>query len=338
MIIDAHVHVFDEGFWPPRWLEYAAYSWAYAKPPYRDPAIVRPKIEAGLIDPDGSNMVADMDAAGVDMAVIQNWDWGVDFDQEQRVPLEKIHQHAAKIVKKHPGRFIAFASVDPRRRNARDLLEWALRDLGMKGLKLYLPVGFYPYDKAAYSLYEICEAHGLPVSFHTGEALPITSPRFANPLFLHDVQIAFPRLIIWVGHSGARLWWDEAVSVVASGVNSYLDLSVWIWDDTTEEEKATFLKRLAQARDRVGAHRLLFSSDHVSGSRVRGRAFLLKIVQWFKDLPEQAKRYGITFTEEEMSLILGGNAARCLGLSAEQSHTQSVAPVLQKSPEHQGSL
>lgn len=316
MIIDAHVHVVDEGFWPTQWFDWVAYSWGRSRSPYREPAIVRPKIEPGLTDPDGSRMLAHMNAAGVDTAVILPIDWGPDFDQGRRAPLDQVQEHAARLMAKHPGRFVAFAGIDPRRPNATELLEWAVRTLGVRGLKLYPPMGFYPYDKVADPLYELCEATGLPVLFHTGEALAITSPRFANPLFVQDVQARFPRLIVWLGHAGAKLWWDEAVSVAANGVNSYLELSVWIWDTTTEEEAERFVRRLALARDRLGPHRLLFGSDHISGARVRGRAFLPKVVRWFGELPERAAKLGISFTHEELQLIMGGNAARCLGLSA----------------------
>ena len=320
LIIDAHVHILAEGFWPAQWFDWVAYSWARSRPPYRDPAVVRPRIESGLTDPDGSRMVPDMDAAGVDTAVILPIDWGPDFDQGRSVPPDRVVEHAAGLQAKYPGRFIAFAGIDPRRPKAPELLEWAIRKLGVRGLKLYPPMGFYPYDKAAYPLYELCEAEELPVLFHTGElSLAITAPRFANPLYVQEVQARFPRLIVWLGHAGAKLWWDEAVTVAANGVNSYLELSVWIYHDTTEEEEELFLRRLALARDRLGPHRLLFGSDHVSGARVRGRAFLPKIVRWFEDLPERAAKLGISFTDEEMQLIMGGNAARCLRLHTPSS-------------------
>ena len=312
MIIDTHVHIVDQGFWPDRWFDWVAYRWGHSQQPQKDPSIVRPKIEAGLLDPDGSRMVADMDAAGIDTAVIVPLEWGPDF--EDRVPLEDVHRHAAGVVDRYPGRFVAFAGVDPRRPNAQKLLEWALSDLGMQGLKLYPPAGFYPYERIVYPLYEVCEAMGVPVTFHTGEGLALTPARFANPLYLQDVQAAFPKLTVWIGHSGAKLWWDEAVSVASNGVETYLELSAWIWDDTSEEDAALFVKRLARARDRLGAHRLLFGSDHLSGSRVRGRDFQKKIAGWFRDLPHMAELVGAEFSPEEMDLILGGNAARCLGI------------------------
>jgi hypothetical protein len=43
-------------------------------------------------------------------------------------------------------------------------------------------------------------------------------------------------------------------------------------------------------------------------------AWLLPWIQFFKELPEKAAEYGVSFTTEERDLILGGNAARLLRL------------------------
>jgi hypothetical protein len=40
----------------------------------------------------------------------------------------------------------------------------------------------------------------------------------------------------------------------------------------------------------------------------------LSWIDWFRGLPERAARYDVSFTPEEVDLILGGNAAACLGL------------------------
>ncbi|MBI2165165.1 MAG: amidohydrolase [Chloroflexi bacterium] len=320
MIIDSHIHIYDQGFWAPRWFDNVAYRWAYTPPQQRDPAIIRPRIEAGMVDPDGSAMVANMDAAGVDLGVILTMDWELGFKQKPMVSIEQIHERYAQMAAKHEGRLIAFAGVDPQRPNALELLEWAVQRLGMRGLKLYPPTGFYPYEERVYPLYERCEAWGLPVLCHTGGTIPLLRPRFANPVFLQDVQADFPRLVLWFGHAGGRWWWDEAVSVAANGANSYLELSNW--EETAYEEEEAFIRQLARARNRLGAHRILWGSDHFSGPRFRGREHLVKWAQWFRDLPARAKKYGVTFTQEEMDLIMGGNAARCLGLKETSSGTR----------------
>lgn len=119
---------------------------------------------------------------------------------------------------------------------------------------------------------------------------------------------------------GAKLWWDEAISVAANGVNSYLELSVWIWDTATEGEAERFVRQLALARDRLGPHRLLFGCDHISGARVRGRAFLPKVVRWFRELPERAAKLGISFTHEEVQLIDHGGERRTISGTVVTGH------------------
>src|ERR1051326_7035241 len=312
IVIDTHTHPYDMGFWPPRWFDNVAYRWAYTPPAKRDPAIIRDKIEKGMADPGGSGMVAHMDAAGIDVSVILPMDWELGLGQKQPVSIESVHEYYAAMSTRFPGRFVCFAGIDPQRPNAVELFEWAVSRLGMRGLKLYPPTGWYPYDRRAYPLYERCEAWGLPILCHTGSTVALLKPRFANPIFLQDVQADFPRLTLWLGHAGGKLYWDEAVTVVDHGANSYLELSNW--EDIAYADEETFIKQLGKARDKIGAHRLLFGSDHFSGKRFRGSEFLVKWTQWFRDLPDRAEKHGIRFSHEEVDLLLGGNAARCLKL------------------------
>jgi predicted TIM-barrel fold metal-dependent hydrolase len=134
-------------------------------------------------------------------------------------------------------------------------------------------------------------------------------------MFLRDVQAAFPRLPVWVGHAGGKTGWDDALAVLSTGANSYLELSAWIWDDTSEEDQDDFALRVAKAITRFGGHRVLFGTDHVSGSRVRGREFLPYVVNAFHRLPERAKKQGTVISESDMDLLLGANAAEQLRVS-----------------------
>ena len=224
-----------------------------------------------------------------------------------------MHEIYARVAQKHQGRLISFACVDPQRENAVEIFEWAIQKLGMKGLKLYPPTGFYPFDKRVYPLYERCEAWGLPVLIHAGgPGIALLPARYSNPVYFQDVQADFPKMSLWIGHAGERTYGDEAISVAKVGVNTYLELS--FWQDVAYEEEDYFIKWLGRARDKVGAHRIMWGSDHFAGKRVRGRESLIEWVQWFHELPERARKYGVTFTSEEMEMIWGLNASRCLGL------------------------
>jgi len=314
MIVDAHLHHYERGFFSPRWHDYVALSWGTRNTPERDPSLIRDKIEPGMEDPDGVRMVEHMDAAGVDVGVLLPLDWELGFRQPAPVGIRQMHEIIAGVASRHAGRFVAFAGIDPQREDAVSLFEWAVQDLGMKGLKLYPPTGFYPYDKRVYPLYERCEAWGLPVLVHAGgPGIALLPARYANPVFLQDVQADFPAMKLWIGHAGHRIYWQEAAAVAAVGINTYLELSTW--QTIALEEEEFYVRWLAGVRDRVGAHRLVWGSDHIAGTRVRGVDKLVDWVAWFRELPERATKYGLAFSPEEVDLLLGGNAARCLGLN-----------------------
>jgi predicted TIM-barrel fold metal-dependent hydrolase len=309
--IDSHVHVYDYGYWPSKWFDYVALQWA-EKQPGRSPADVRNRIEEGLADPGAENLIQQMDAIGIDHSVILTVDWELGMEQPALVPIEKVHAQYEAIKDSTGGRVLSFAGVDPRRENAVDLLEDFIRRGSVSGLKLYPPAGFFPYDDVVSPLYEICRSAGMPVAVHTGGTIGLLRPRFANPLFLQDVQRAFPDLVLWIAHSGCTWWWEEAVAVAGNGVRTYLELSGW--QDVARLEEERFIRMLDDARRQIGIERLLFGSDHFSGKRVRGVESLKQWFEWFCELPERARRHAISFSHEEVDLILGENARTCLGV------------------------
>jgi len=309
MIIDFHTHVLDYGFWPDAWYDWVALRWAMSGPG-RDPSTIRPKIEPGLVDPTGDRMIAAMDAAGVDMAVVLPMDWGPHF--ADRVPIESVNLHAIALAARYPGRIVPFVGIDPRRPGAAESVERLFKNGVVGGLKLYPPAGFDPLDPGARELYEVCIQESRPVLFHTGEPLPILDFRLGDPILLAGVHAAFPRLSTIIGHAGAKLWWPEALAVARAAIDASLELSVWIWDDTSSDEQDDFIRKLDVARKQVGMDRLLFGSDHVSGRRIRGDEFLITVTEWFRRLPERAGHLGIRFTQDDVDKLLGANAARLL--------------------------
>lgn len=311
MRIDAHVHVYNEGYWPGRWFDYVAEQWA-GRHPGRSPSDIRDRIQPGLADPGAENLVRQMDQVGIDRSVILTVDWELGMDEAAVVPIEKVHADYQAITKATGGRVLAFAGLDPRRHNAAELLEDLIRRQAVCGLKLYPPTGFYPYEHVADPLYDLCRSAGIPVAVHTGGTIGVLRPRFANPLYLQDVQRNFPGLTVWIVHSGLSWWWEEALAVARNGIRTYLELSGW--QEIAKHEEERFVRMLDTARRQVGAEFLLFGSDHFSGSRVRGTDSLREWVEWWADLPARAKRHGVVFTENELDLILGENARACLRL------------------------
>lgn len=313
-VIDPHVHVLDKGHWPVEWWQWVANDWA-SKQAGRKPEDVIERAEQNLMDPDGSRLIGQMETAGVDLAVILPIDWGPDYRAEKTV--DEINAHALEVAHRYPDRIIAFAGIDPRReRSAERLDEW-LRG-AYKGLKLYPSCGFFPNIRPAMALYEVCHAHDAPVLFHTGDPLPLLPLEQSRPKHLLAVAKAFPELKIILAHCGIGKVdeWTDALEVAAQSKAACLELSVLLWDNSTQEQETALVRKIDEARNRVGIERILFATDHVSGQRIRPPGFLDKVVGMFKRLPETAKRAGVNLTSHEHDMIMGGNAARLLNIPA----------------------
>jgi len=82
------------------------------------------------------------------------------------------NDYVAEIVGSHPEQFIGFATVDPwKGEAAAEELERAVKDLGLRGLKLHpIHQAFFPNDERIYPLYEKCQALGIPLLMHSGYA------------------------------------------------------------------------------------------------------------------------------------------------------------------------
>jgi predicted TIM-barrel fold metal-dependent hydrolase len=275
--------------------------------------MVRDKIELGLIDPVGDRMVADMDEAGVDCSVNLSWDWGPDYPAPATV--DELEAHAVNISSRHPDRIIPFAGIDPRREHASERLDRWIAEDGIRGLKLYPPCGWWPEDDRAMALYEVCDRAGVPVLFHTGDPLPLLDGEYSRPRHLLPVVRAFPDLKVWIGHAGAHGGWQEALAVAESSRAAKLELSVWLWDNSTHEDELRLARLVAEARDRVGIERIIFGTDHVSGSKERRPGFLKTVIEMYRRLPETAAEIDIGISAAELEQIMGLTAARDLATS-----------------------
>jgi predicted TIM-barrel fold metal-dependent hydrolase len=170
------------------------------------------------------------------------------------------------------------------------------------------------------ALYELCNRHGLPILFHTGDPLPLLDAEYSRPAHLLPVVETFPQLKVWLGHAGAPDGWDEALQVAQASNAASLELSVWIWGDSTYEDELRLARLIADARERIGIERILFGTDHVSGSKERPPGFLKHVTDAFRRLPDTAGAAGLQITAAELEVIMGANAARDLGLAWTEPH------------------
>lgn len=213
------------------------------------------------------------------------------------------NDYVAEMVRRDPDRFIGFATVDPWAGVAaiREV-ERSVAELGLRGLKLHpIHQAFPPSDPMFYPLYEACDGLGLPILFHTGfaaagSALPGGGGlklKYAAPIpSIDDIAADFPNLTIVMAHPGWP-WVEEQIAVALHKPNVYIDLSGWSPRYVPEALRREVGSRLK--------HKIVFGSDYPYISPRR----------WI----DEFRSWGLS--EEVEAGVLGGNAARILGLLDE---------------------
>lgn len=304
MIIDSHVHLMSANFIAePYWDNWVR---LFSSLSNRSPDVIRQRLPE-FWDETGELLIEDMDKAGIDQGWISVLDLGLAKSVgEARYSVNKLNRIYADIAEKYDKRLIAFVGVDPRREEAVKLLETGVKKWGMRGLKLIPATGFYPNDENCYKLYTKANELGIPVLVHTGpETIPLYS-KYCYPVYLDEVASDFPNLVLILAHAGF-CWWREALNIASTKPNIYIDLAGW-QPKVHYRPIDEFYTPLRTILDTIGSSRVLFGSDWPAFRLFKGGQ--ASWVRAFTDLPDTLKEAGITFNDEEIDAILGGNAAR----------------------------
>jgi hypothetical protein len=263
----------------------------------------------GLIDasddPRAESLLEEMEEAGIDRSILLPVDLEFAFPG-QAVPMQEVNKLHAELARQHPQRFIAFAGIDPRRGNAVELFTQCVQDWGMQGLKLHPTAGFYPNQKEVYPLLEKACAWKIPVLIHSGSMMVPLRSKYSQVIHLDDLGADFPDLPVIAAHCGGIFGYQQMISVMTTKLNILVDISAW--QLLAIKNYPYFCRALRDVMDFAGCERILFGSDSPSF-----RSFMSNPdwVQTIKDLPRNAPE-GISFREEEVAAVLGGNAQRVL--------------------------
>lgn len=317
MVIDFHAHLFNRDWMPQQfWNGMINRTVSVRK---RAGETVSPQeVERSLFvhfdDPKGDVLVQEMDQSGIDLTQIMPLDLGLELG-EPPVSIEEKNRLIAEIVKERPHRLQSYFGIDPRRRDGVSLFEKAVREWGMRGLKLDPAAGFYPNDRLVYPFYEKASELGVPVLFHTGATIPPFRNKFADPIYLDDVTLDFPDLTIIAAHVSFG-WWQQLSFMMSRKVNLMTDISGW--QPIAFRHYDLFCRYLRDMMSIGGSENFLFATD--------GPAFRLynlgnkEWAEMIKKLPESAPS-GITFSPEEVENILYKNALRVMKLESLEELT-----------------
>ncbi|HET8607357.1 MAG TPA: amidohydrolase family protein [Gaiellaceae bacterium] len=186
-----------------------------------------------------------------------------------------------------PGRFVAFATVDPTDPGAADEIRRCVREHGMRGVKLHPWVqAFSPHSPGLDPICEVAAELGIPILFHDG------TPPFSAPLQLAVLARRHPRTAIVLGHGGLHDLWREAAAAVAAAPNVHVCLC------------ATPPYALRALIDRCPLERILYGTDGGLAPEPRQQYVALRV----RHLD------GLGLGERQRAAILDENPRRLLGL------------------------
>jgi predicted TIM-barrel fold metal-dependent hydrolase len=170
-------------------------------------------------------------------------------------------------------------------------LERYVTEMGFRGLKLYPTYHhFYANSNRIYPLYAKAQELGIPVMIHTGSSIfKGARLKYGDPLYMDDVAVDFPGLTLLMVHSGRGFWYDRAYFLAKLHVNMYMEIA-----GLPPQKLLDYFPELERVADKV-----IFGSDWPGMPHI-GRN--IEIIR------------GLPLGEESKEKILGGNAARILGL------------------------
>jgi uncharacterized protein len=238
-------------------------------------------------------LIADMDAAGVDVAIVSG---------SARVGSHVLGRNHSideilSVVRTRSDRLRAALLLDglDSIRAACTAIEKSASEPLVAYVQVVPIVLGEPIDSPRlYPIYERCEALGIPVSINVGVPGPKYRLKFQHPELLDDVMIDFPDLVVVAAHMG-HPWEGLLIRLMQKYPNLYLTNSAFL----AKYLDPVVLKFMSSS---MGAHRVLFGSDGPMIPLARAIGEARKIA-----VPETA-----------LAGFLGGNACKVLGLDDGQ--------------------
>ena len=185
-------------------------------------------------------MVRMMDAAGIDGGILT-------INAADPKPF-------ADMAQRYPGRFCLSTVIDPMQgMEAVRTVERVVKDYGVRLIRM-VPFLFNrpPNDKVCYPIYAKCIELDVAVSVNTGIPGPPMPAEPQRPLYLDEVCLFFPELVLIMAH-GADPWWGEAIRLLLKYPNLYMMTSAYLPKYLPQE--------LIQFMNTRGQDKVMFATD-----------------------------------------------------------------------------
>ena len=304
MIIDMHVHIFEEKMWPKRMLD--------AIREIKRRTLSKEEFKRYSFEAKMETLIKEMDDARVDVSICLPIDFAFMCQQEPEISIWKANEYVADAQQRYPQRIIGFAGVDPMRPDAVGLLEKGIKELGLKGVKIY-PGWYYPTDDRIAPFIQKIEELDVPILFHLGSDPHPFSVKYGDPRYVDDLLLKYPRLKVIAAHC-ARGYEDLLIEMAAWRPNR-----IWVDLSGLQYEYAAspwhFLMRIRYALDRA-PNAIVMGSDwpFVKSTPNPSHKEWIELIRNLT-LPKAFLDMGMSqFTEQEKEKILEVNARKLLNL------------------------
>ena len=156
-------------------------------------------------------------------------------DVEEKLDRQHEELYRLSLEDDYKDRIYPFVAVDPNRPEILEMTKKLIEKKGFKGIKIYPPLGYFPFDERLDQIYEYALAHNLPVMAHCSRGgvyakgdiykeikkhpfAPCKPERFHNkdltdyftdPFNYKKVFKKFPNLKICLAHFGGDEEWEK---------------------------------------------------------------------------------------------------------------------------------
>jgi predicted TIM-barrel fold metal-dependent hydrolase len=220
------------------------------------------------VPPKIDEVIKEMDSANIDYIVIIAYPSREIWRTKEDFPINTIN-----FVKPYANRFSVIGGIEPNRITLHEAKEWLEKqyESGVSGFKLH-PVHSHVKPNAYREeegglkqlelLYQFAQDHDLPVVIHTGTSMFIGSRnKYADPIYIDDVSVDFPKLKIIMAHMGRPNYVSTAFQLVRIRRNIYAEIS-----SIPPKKLLEYIPRLEEI-----SYKTIYGSDY-GGPGVKGIA------------------------------------------------------------------
>jgi predicted TIM-barrel fold metal-dependent hydrolase len=176
--------------------------------------------------------------------------------RSQKLGIDIKNEYVADACRQLGPKTIGFACVDPAEPEAPSLLDYAVKRLGLRGLKLAPAYQIFdPLSKEVTNILATADRLEIPVLWHQGSTFVQAAPlRHCKPLLLDEIAKRFPRLKMIIAHMGFP-WVEDTIALLRMHENLFADVSA------LSKRPWKLWTTLVLAKESQVQGKLLFGSD-----------------------------------------------------------------------------